>query len=163
MQIHDLPGGDAIALRLWNTGQRLGAGFDSHLAAAGGSRYTFYVFSAIDRLSTPSQRDLARAVGVDDATITHHLAAMEREGLIERTRAAEDRRILRVTLTAVGVTLWAALNDAVDRYNESQLAGLSPDELERLGELLDRIDSNSERMLAVAPPRAGSVTAPGSR
>ncbi len=150
MQIHRPPGGQPVALQLWNAAQSMGELFDKHLAEAGGSRYHFFVFVALERLPQPSQRELAEAVGVDDATITHHLAAMERAGLVDRVRDPADRRIQRVSLTPDGEAMWAAMNEAVDRYNESQLAGLSLDELELLSGLLNRIDTNSRRLLDAA-------------
>lgn len=154
MQIHRPPGGHPVALQLWNTAQAMGALFDEYLAEVGGSRYHFFVFIALERLPRPSQRELAEAVGVDDATITHHLAAMERAGLVNRVRDPEDRRVQRVSVTSAGAAMWAAMNEAVDRYNEGQLDGLSLDELAVLRRLLERIDVNSQRLLQPGSIRA---------
>ena len=40
-----------------------------------------------------NQRELAEAVGIREATLTHHLNAMEAGGLITRRRDTANRRI----------------------------------------------------------------------
>ncbi|MEA2186824.1 MAG: MarR family transcriptional regulator, transcriptional regulator for hemolysin, partial [Solirubrobacteraceae bacterium] len=49
-----------------------------------------------------TQRELAAAVGIEGATLTHHLDAMQRAGLIKRDRLPENRRVQRVELTKDG-------------------------------------------------------------
>lgn len=139
------PGDRPLALQLWNAAQVMGIVFDEYLAVAGGSRYHFFVFVALKQNPGASQRVLAEAVGVDDATITHHLTAMERAGLIARTRAPEDRRIQRVALTDSGEGLRDALNAAVDRYNADQFRGISAEEQAVVLRVLAQMNFNSER------------------
>ncbi len=115
---------EAIALQLWNTAQMMGDVFDEYVGGAGGTRYEYFVFLALDRHPQASQREIARAVGVDAATLTHHRNAMSRRGLISRERDAEDRRVQRIVLTTAGQELGAALYAARDRYNESSCKGL---------------------------------------
>jgi len=146
VQIHRPPGDQAIALQLWNTAQLMGDVFDEYMDRAGGTRYQYFVFLALDRHPQASQREIARAVGVDDATLTHHLNAMARRGLISRERDAKDRRIQRVIPTPAGQELRATLYAARDRYNGEQLNGLKADERKFLTSILERITANSRRM-----------------
>ena len=48
------------------------------------------------------QRDVADAIGIEGATLTHHLNRMENDGYVRRERAAGDRRSQLVTLTPDG-------------------------------------------------------------
>lgn len=146
MQIHRPPGEQAIALQLWNTAQMMGDVFDEYMDGAGGTRYQYFVYLALDRHPQASQREIARAVGVDDATLTHHLNAMARRGLICRERDAQDRRVHRIVLTPAGQELRAALYAARDQYNIEQLSGLEDDERQFLSDILERIAANSSRM-----------------
>lgn len=124
----------------------MGDVFDEYLDGAGGTRYQYFVYLALDRHPKASQREIARAVGVDDATLTHHLNAMARRGLIDRERSAKDRRIQRIVLTPAGQELRTALYAARDQYNVEQLEGIEDDERAFLGRILERIAANSGRM-----------------
>ena len=67
------------------------------------------------------------AIGIEDATLTHHLNRMENAGYISRHRAAENRRTQRVVLTDAGrQAVDDALFDLVAR--EHDLLATLPDE-----------------------------------
>ncbi|MEM0173750.1 MAG: winged helix DNA-binding protein [Sulfolobaceae archaeon] len=52
-----------------------------------------------------SQTQLAKALGVEEATISIMLQRMARTGLIKRTADEKDARMMRVSLTAKGLEL----------------------------------------------------------
>ena len=58
-------------------GRALSRAFDDALAAAGGSLPTWLVVTALKGGDHTMQRDVAAAVGIEDATLTHHLNRME--------------------------------------------------------------------------------------
>ena len=149
MQVHLPPGDRPLALQVWNTAQVMGVAFDEYLSAAGGSRYHYFVFRALEQNPGSSQRVLAEAVGVDDATVTHHLTGMEQAGLIVRTRLPEDRRVQRVALTEAGEALRDALQTAVARYNAEQFKGVSTEEQAIVFRFLTQANANAEGMLRV--------------
>src|SRR3954468_23344125 len=91
-----------IGLQLAQTAKVVSRAFDDALAAAGGSRATWLVLLAVKTRDVTSQRELADAVGIQGATLTHHLAAMEATGLVERRRDPDNRRVQFVGLTAAG-------------------------------------------------------------
>ncbi len=65
--------------------------------------------------SSASQRELADAVGVQGATLTHHLNAMEsRRGWSPGRRDPANRRLHLVELTPAGDALFLRLRDAAD-------------------------------------------------
>jgi len=74
--------------------------------------------------------------------ITRFVDRLERLGLLERERSADDRRIVHCRITPRGLQLLATMDDAVDRADESAVAGLDGTELETLLGLLGRIRSN---------------------
>lgn len=66
---------------------------------------TFAAFQALLALAEQSplaQRDLAERCYVTPATTTAVVDALEAGGLVERERGTDDRRVVRVSLTAAG-------------------------------------------------------------
>ncbi len=68
--------------------------------------------------------------------ITRLLDRLERRGLIGRERAAQNRRVVQVRITAEGFELLRQLDPEVRACNERQLGHLQPEELRALGTLL---------------------------
>lgn len=68
--------------------------------------------------------------------ITRLVDRLEKAGLAERCRCKADRRIIYVRITARGLDLLDRLAPEIDRLHRAQFARLSPDDLERLNELL---------------------------
>jgi DNA-binding MarR family transcriptional regulator len=85
---------------------------------------------------------LTRDICSDGGTITGLLDRLEAKGLIRRERGTQDRRRVRVFLTAAGCELEAPLMRIVSAINELALAGFSPDERARLVGELERIGEN---------------------
>ena len=54
-----------------------------------------------------SQRQIAEAIGVTEATLTHHLNAMDSDGLITRRRDPANRRVHLLELTESGEATFA--------------------------------------------------------
>ena len=69
------------------------------------------------------QRDIADAIGIEGATLTHHLNRMEDEGYVRRERASGDRRSQLVTLTPAGEEQFAALLRESSRSTGSSAPG----------------------------------------
>ena len=91
-----------IGLRLNQAARAVGRAFDEALAEAGGSLPVWLILLNLKIRRPGTQRELAEAVGIREATLTHHLNAMDADGLITRTRDAANRRIQVVTLTGQG-------------------------------------------------------------
>ena len=89
-----------VGLRLNQAARAVGRAFDETLAAAGGSLPVWLILLNLKVRRPGTQRELAEAVGIREATLTHHLNAMDADGLVTRTRDAANRRIQLVTLTA---------------------------------------------------------------
>lgn len=132
-----------IGLALAATAKRLGRAFDDALGEAGGSRPVWLILLALKVQRPRTQRELAKAVGIEGATLTHHLDAMQRAGLVARERMPENRRVQRVELTAEGERAFVRLREAARRFDERIRRGLGDDDVERLRALLATLDANS--------------------
>jgi MarR family transcriptional regulator for hemolysin len=142
-----LPVGRQLAL----TAKAVTRAFDTALVQAGGSLPTWLVLSALERDRWRTQHDLALALGIEGPTLTRHLDALERAGLIARTRGVADRRAMRVEATKEGRVLYKKLLDAAIDFDRGLRAGFSARELALLGELLERLKQNLGAEGAVAP------------
>lgn len=129
-------------LHLARAAKSVSRAFDDTLVAAGGSRSVWLVLLALKTRPTASQRDLAEAVGIRGATLTHHLDAMERAGLVIRGRDPGNRRQHVVGLTAEGDAMFHRLRGAASGFDRRLRSGLSEKDLDRLGVLLDRLAAN---------------------
>jgi len=81
-------------------------------------------------------------VGIEDATLTHHLGRMEVDGLVRRHRASDDRRNQVVELTADGEALFARLLGVVSGFDRRLRVGFDADELAALRASLARLRDN---------------------
>ena len=134
---------DPIGLKLTRVSRRVSRAFDAALAEVGGSLPLWLVLLSLKGNQHAAQRDLAESIGIEGATLTHHLNRMEEEGLITRRRTPENRRVQLVSLTDKGEELFRTLLTRVITWDRQLRAGLSDAELDALRGLLDRLDANS--------------------
>lgn len=136
------PARTPIGLALARTAKVTSRAFDDVLAAAGGSLPTWLIMISLQTRQVANQRELADAVGIRGATLTHHLNAMETAGLITRTRHASNRRTHQVELTEAGTALFQQLAVAAREHDTRLRAGFSDAEIDLLRELLDHVQRN---------------------
>ena len=80
--------------------------------------------------------------GIDPPTVTGIVKRLEQNGLVERHNDREDRRVVKVKLTAEGESIIRILNPAVEQFNHDMLLGLSQVERQTFLENLQRIIVN---------------------
>ena len=137
------PTGPPIGLRVTQTAKAVSRAFEHALAEAGGTIPTWLVLLSLKTGHSANQRELAEAVGVQDATLTHHLNAMEAGGLVTRTRDPENRRVHRVGLTDAGEAAFDRMRSAAAAFDRRLRMGITSDETAGLEKLLDRLRDNA--------------------
>jgi MarR family transcriptional regulator, transcriptional regulator for hemolysin len=136
----DLP----IGLRLSRTARTVANAFERAMAEAGGSAATWQVLLLVRTQQWGTQSAMAKSMGITAATLTHHLNALERQGLVRRWREPGDRRSQRVELTEQGSALFDRLREVAAAYDARLRGRLSEAEAEQLAGLLDRISEGVE-------------------
>ena len=136
------PARTPIGLELARAARTVSRAFDDALAEAGGSLPVWLVLLNLKTRQLSKQRDLAEAVGVREATLTHHLNAMDRQGLVTRTRDPANRRVHVVELTAAGEAAFIRLAEAATAFDRRLRNGLTDTDLDGLAALLGRLASN---------------------
>ncbi len=134
---------DSISLLIGRAAKELSRAFDDALVAAGGSTPTWQVLRALAAGDHRTQADLATAIGVRQPTLTHHLDALERAGLVSREREDGNRRVQRVTVTESGRALFLRLRRAAASFDGRLRAGLGDGDVAELRRLLDQLAENA--------------------
>jgi MarR family transcriptional regulator for hemolysin len=133
------PSAPPIGLQLARTSRVVAQAFERAMAEAGGSASTWQVLLLVRTQSWGTQSELAEELGLTSATVTHHLNALERKGLVRRWREDSNRRVQQVELTEDGVELFERLREVANRHDRWLRSQLSEDEVKQLGELLGRL------------------------
>lgn len=95
-----------------------------------------------------SQSELARWAKVEQPTMAQLLARMERDGIVERTPDPRDKRSSLVSLTKAAQSKLAAGRQVLIDGNRDAMQGLSPQEVDTLVGLLERVLANVEALEA---------------
>src|SRR5881396_3323828 len=130
-----------IGLRLARTARVVTNAFERAMAEAGGSAAAWQVLLLVRSEQWGTQARMAEAMGITGATLTHHLNALEAQGLVRRWREASNRRVQRTALTPAGEELFDRLRKVAPRHDRRLRSRLTDDEIRLLGELLDKLEA----------------------
>src|SRR5262249_37955719 len=104
------------------------------------------VVKILDELGDMSLSDLSDRIRAQNSTVTGIVDRMEREGLVDRKRSNEDRRVVRIQLTDKGRRLARSLEfEPFKLFRGAFENALSGDELRTLLALLDKIATYVKR------------------
>jgi MarR family transcriptional regulator, 2-MHQ and catechol-resistance regulon repressor len=109
------------------------------MAAAELTLSQFGVLEALYHKGPLCQRDIAAKILKSTGNITMVIDNLEKRGLVRRERDSEDRRFLTVHLTGSGATLIAQVFARVEAAIVAEMASLSGDEQELLGNLCKKL------------------------
>jgi MarR family transcriptional regulator, transcriptional regulator for hemolysin len=131
-----------IGLHLTTASRQITRAFDDALAQAGGSVPMWLVLLNLKTRQVANQRQLADAVGIREATLTHHLNVLEADGLLARRRDPANRRIHVIELTDAGEAAFLRLRDAALAFDGRLREDIADEEIVALGALVDRLVAN---------------------
>jgi DNA-binding MarR family transcriptional regulator len=95
--------------------------------------------------------ELARWIRADPGSTTRLLDRLEKKGFCRRVRAAVDRRVVTVELTASGLAGLDGVPSLLAEVMNAHLAGFSDAECRELDNFLRRIAANCDRLSGIAP------------
>lgn len=131
-----------IGRLLWNAAHQITRAFDEALLGAGVSHSAWAVLVALKKRPTASQRQIAADVGIQGATLTHHLAAMETDGLLTRRRDPANRRVHIIELTQKGEAAFVRIHEAASAFDRRLRTGIPEAEIGQLRATLNRMIAN---------------------
>jgi MarR family transcriptional regulator for hemolysin len=137
------PARPPIGLQLTRAARSVSRAFDDALAQAGGSLPVWLVLLSLKSQQPDNQRELADAVGIREATLTHHLNAMDAQGLITRRRDPANRRVHLVELTEAGEAAFLRLRSAAAGFDQRLRIGINEEDAANLEVILARLEHNA--------------------
>jgi MarR family transcriptional regulator for hemolysin len=112
---------------------------DDRLAEQGASLWNWVLLREALHADGASQRELAGRMRIEPPTLVRHLDKLADDGYIERRPDPDDRRVIRVIVTAKGRSRLAALHEEADWVDRELRTLLTADEVEMLGTTLMKI------------------------
>ncbi len=92
------------------------------------------------------QKDFEKEFDIRRSTASSILSLMEKNGLIERKSVPNDGRLKKIVLTEKALELHQRVDDAFCKMEEDISEGISAEETEALLKIINKINSNIERM-----------------
>jgi MarR family transcriptional regulator for hemolysin len=139
-----------IGFVLYQAAKITGGAFEAFLFGdEGGSLSTWLVLLALQENGTRHQSELAAFAGIQGPTVTHHLNAMESQGLICRVRSSDDRRMHLVTITKTGRARFRRLQAKAKAFDAALRKALGKNETRTLRDLLSRVTEAAARAQAI--------------
>lgn len=132
---------ESFGMLLWLLKGELVKMFERDVAVLGVD-LRFSQVQALLRLNTlgaMSASELARALGHDAGATTRLLDQLEQRGYLNRKPHEQDRRALRICLTASGAALCRRLNACRKQAMDMALSGLKANERRQLLDYLQRV------------------------
>jgi DNA-binding MarR family transcriptional regulator len=147
-----LTGFDALAQAV-----RRARGANGHAADGGLTLSQYGLLEGLADRRAARVQELASAAGISASTATRILDALERRGIVRRTRSSVDRRAVAVSLTKLGHELLRAEEDWLRGRQRAFYASLpaaeqelAPDLLVRLATLIDELAAGPDEKPAAA-------------
>jgi MarR family transcriptional regulator, organic hydroperoxide resistance regulator len=119
---------------------------ERRIAPYGVTRGQWYFLRVLWITDGLSQRELSARVGMMEPTTVIALRSMERVGLIRRVRGEDDRRKVRVSLTAKAKRLRNELLEVARIITDEAEDGLSPRDLAAFHRIIARMTANLDRI-----------------
>ncbi|MGL4453476.1 MAG: MarR family winged helix-turn-helix transcriptional regulator [Sarcina sp.] len=89
------------------------------------------------------QKDIAKALNVQAATVTVMVKRLEKSGFIEKKEDEHDRRISRLYLTKKGKEVCVSAKDAIDDINMKAFSALTEEEKIIFRKLIQKINNQT--------------------
>ncbi len=131
-----------VGRTLIDAAAQLNAAVDERARAFGitGAQWTVLIRIGGGVATTASE--LCQSIGHDSGSMTRMLDRLEKLGLIRRSPSSKDGRALSLSLTREGERLYPDLRPIAVEVLDRHLSGFTPQEIEQLIGLLERLITN---------------------
>jgi DNA-binding MarR family transcriptional regulator len=127
-------------------GARIATAFGEEVRPLGATLQMWRVLAALREKDGRRMGDLSGTTSIEVSTLTRLVDNMEKKGLVERRRDAEDARVVALYVTAAGKRLTQRIVPIAERYEKVALEGFDPREAEALKAALRRLYSNMDQL-----------------
>jgi MarR family transcriptional regulator for hemolysin len=131
---------ERFSAALHNSARSWRLALDRRLKDLGMSQASWLTVTMASKAEQPlSQTELARRVGVEDATMVAMIDRLVKAELVARTPSATDRRVKLIVVTRAGAKLYAKVQAEAAAMRHELLTGLDAAQLRSATELLERL------------------------
>jgi DNA-binding MarR family transcriptional regulator len=123
---------DAFPYLVTRVGVRMGELFSRRLSRHGVTLPMYRVMASLWHRNGQRLSDLSDMTSVEISTLSRLVGAMQRKGLLSRTRPNSNARTVEITLTRAGRALVERLIPLAQRHEHVALSGLAADEVATL-------------------------------
>lgn len=134
-----------IGVRLTVLGRLLRNDFDRQVAHLEVTRSQWAMIAVVSRVPGATQRTIAEALEMSEASAGRLIDRLCADGLLERRDRRDDRRARAVHLTPAAEPLLHTLAKIARSSEQRMFKGFDQDELLQLGNYLDRLHDNLRR------------------
>lgn len=122
--------------------KQISEAFGRRLKETGVTRIQWIALYFIAKDQPITQGNLSRLMDVKDSSGGRLLDRMERDGLILRNRSQKDKRVIYVSLTDKGNSLFQELLPYGDHFNNDLIEGIEEEELKIFEKVLAKMVDN---------------------
>ncbi len=119
---------------------------DRYSAEFGISIPEWRVMAVLGERAPVSSFEVCAATAMDKAKVSRAVSALIAKALVRKAAHPEDQRLLRLSLTAKGRKVYAAIVPRARQLEAELVAGLSGAELAQLEALLDKLQARIETL-----------------
>jgi len=119
---------------------------DARLAPCGMTYVQWLPLYKLLLLGDCSAAHLARELEMDPGALTRAIDRLATKGLVQRTRCAQDRRVVQLALTPAGQRAAAQVPAVLTEVLDAHLQGITAAEQALLQQLLGRMWANGEAL-----------------
>lgn len=133
----------SIGLRIGVLARMMRNRFDRDVSKIGVTRSQWQMIAVVSRRPGVTQRAIAEALEISEASAGRLIDRLCADGLLERRERADDRRARAVYLTPKAEPVLESLGELARKNEEGLFGDFSPEELDRVEEYLDRLYRNA--------------------
>ena len=122
--------------KVWSRISRL---YNTEASKYGGTMAIGQILLSIDPEGTPSTK-LGPKMGMESRSLVRTLQAMEEAGLIKRVACKEDKRVVRMHLTAKGKQMRDVSRDTVVKFNQAVQSRFTKQQLDSFRTVMNELD-----------------------
>ena len=127
------------------------------------SQHRMLMHLARKEADIPSQKELAKDLGISAAAVATTLKRLEKEGYIARTITDSDNRRNEIHITEEGLSKVTEGREILESTDRSMFEGFTPEELSAFTAYLRRINQNLDAAGVPADPPCNHPHSPRTR
>jgi MarR family transcriptional regulator for hemolysin len=136
---------ETLPFEIGETAHALRKAFDRRAVGLGVTRAQWKVLFKLSRQPGLRQIELADLLDIEPITLSRIVDRLEEGGLVERVADPADRRAWRLHVTARAQPLIAKLRALADEMTSDAFAGIDPEHIEIMRQVLGRVRENASR------------------